>query len=103
MKPAAIQHDSPDQPFTIIGDRIAEMPTCGISVVVHRCISLEKWTLQGRGAPMWRLYLPISPGAHAKTGDSSTALEPGDLYLIPPHTEARCWADAPFTLSLIHI
>ncbi len=97
-----VEFDSPDIPFTIVGTRLAEFPTGGIQVLLHRCISLSQWKLRGQGAPVWRLYYPLSDGARAIEGENVTILQANHLYLIPPHSVLEFEATKEFSKWYFH-
>lgn len=68
------------------GRRTISYPSVTVDILATRRIELHEWELRRFADPYWRLYWPLSSGGVVDIEGVSTALTPGHLYLIPPHT-----------------
>jgi AraC-like DNA-binding protein len=100
--PKNIRVQSQPKSTSIIGERLADVPTFGFDVLIHQCIRLEKWEISGPGAPFWRLYYPLSTGAFLVKDSESAPLDTGMLYLIPPHSKLQFEARQCFSKWYLH-
>ena len=100
--PGKIHNQNPAKSVSIIGERLVDVPTVGFDVLIHQCVSLEKWEISGPGAPFWRLYHPITAGACLVKNSAAEPLEEGELYLIPPHSRLQFEARQPFCKWYFH-
>lgn len=68
------------------GRRTVSYPSVSMDILATRKIELHEWELRRFTDPYWRLYWPLSTGGIVEMEGQVTALTPGHLYLIPPHT-----------------
>lgn len=68
------------------GRRTVSYPSVTVDILATRRIELHEWELRRFADPYWRLYWPLSSGGVVEIEGEATALTPGNLYLIPPHT-----------------
>jgi AraC-like DNA-binding protein len=73
-----------------------------VDVLTARKIELECWELNRLSDPYWRLYWPLAPGGVVEIAGTETALRPGHLYLIPPHTAFSTQTLQPFSKWYAH-
>lgn len=86
----------------ICGMHHVDAAVASIEVLMHRRVSLEKWSLRAASNAFWRLYWPLSRGGVVTFQGMEHELEPGWLYLISPHTafDSRC--RRPFAKWYLH-
>jgi hypothetical protein len=68
------------------GQRTVALPGVTVDILTTRKIELQQWELRRLNDPYWRLYWPVSEGGVVEIDGGRTALKPGHVYLIPPHT-----------------
>lgn len=86
----------------VVGERTVALRGATVDVLTARKIELECWELHRLSDPYWRLYWPLSPGGVVEIEGSETALLPGHLYLIPPHTAFSTQTLQPFSKWYVH-
>ncbi len=100
--PIPVKHGPPEMRHRIVGERSDDLPVRSIEVLMHRRVTLSQWVLQRASAPYWRLYWPLTGGASIIHEGRRTALLPGRMYLIPPHTAFDSHAAKTFSKWYIH-
>lgn len=98
----AVRHGPPEVRHRIFGERDADLPVGGIEVLMHRHVVLREWALRQAKDSYWRLYWPLSGGGEVIHNGHRTALLPGKLYLIPPHTSFDSETRRPFSKWYVH-
>jgi AraC-like DNA-binding protein len=98
----ALRHQPPEVRHRIFGQRDADLPVGGIEVLMHRHVVLREWALRQAKDSYWRLYWPLSGGGEVIHNGHGTALRPGRLYLIPPHTSFDSKTRRTFSKWYIH-
>ena len=84
------------------GQRTVALPGVTVDILTTRKIDLQQWELRRLNDPYWRLYWPVSPGGVVEIDGERTALEPGFMYLIPPHTTFSTTTTRPFSKWYAH-
>jgi AraC-like DNA-binding protein len=84
------------------GYRSVALPSVTVDILTTRKIELQKWELQRLNDPYWRLYWPMQEGGVVEIEGISTALNPGAVYLIPPHTTFSTMTLRPFSKWYCH-
>ena len=97
-----VRHKPPQVRHHIEGVRSADLPASGLEVLMHRKITLKRWTLAAAADAYWRLYRPLSPGGVVSFEGKEHAMRPGRLYLISPHTRFDSRAERAFSKWYIH-
>ncbi|MBB5030889.1 helix-turn-helix domain-containing protein [Prosthecobacter vanneervenii] len=97
-----VRHKPPQVRHHIEGVRSADLPACGLEVLMHRKISLKRWTLAAAADAYWRLYRPLSAGGVICFDGTEHPMKPGRLYLISPHTRFDSRAERAFSKWYIH-
>jgi AraC-like DNA-binding protein len=95
LVPAGARHD-------VQGQRVVALPGAVVDVLTARKIVLKRWELFRLSDPHWRLYWPLEPGGVVEIDGEETALLPGRIYLIPPHTPFSSRTVAPFSKWYVH-
>lgn len=95
LVPAGSQH-------RVQGERTVALPGVAVDILTTRKIELRQWELRRLNDPYWRLYWPVSPGGVVEIDGKKTPLEPGCLYLIPPHTTFSTTTTQPFSKWYAH-
>lgn len=95
LVPAGSQH-------RVQGERTVALPGVTVDILTTRKIVLQQWELRRLNDPYWRLYWPVSEGGVVEIGGEMTALTPGYMYLIPPHTTFSTTTTRPFTKWYAH-
>jgi AraC-like DNA-binding protein len=98
----AVRHEPPEVRHRIFGERDADLPVGGIEVLLHRHVRLREWALRQAKDSFWRLYWPLSGGGEIIHNGHRTALRPGKLYLIPPHTSFDSDIRRPLSKWYVH-
>ncbi|WP_395740168.1 helix-turn-helix domain-containing protein [Prosthecobacter sp.] len=78
------------------GQRTVALPGVTVDILTTRKIELQQWELRRLNDPYWRLYWPVSEGGVVEIDGEKTALKPGFMYLIPPHTTFSTTTTKPF-------
>lgn len=78
------------------GQRTVALPGVTVDILTTRKIELQQWELRRLNDPYWRLYWPVSAGGVVEIDGKMTQLEPGFMYLIPPHTTFSTTTTRPF-------
>ncbi len=78
------------------GERTVALPGVTVDILTTRKIELRQWELRRLNDPYWRLYWPVSEGGVVEIDGEKTALIPGYMYLIPPHTTFSTTTTKPF-------
>ncbi len=86
----------------VLGQRTHTLPGLTLDILATRRIELTQWRLQRLSDPYWRLYWPLQSGGAVQIGSLWTALEPGQLYLIPPRTSFSTTLKQPFAKWYCH-
>lgn len=84
------------------GERTVALPGATVDVLTARKIELQCWELNRLSDPYWRYYWPLDDGGVVEIDGTSTALTPGHLYLIPPHTPFSTQTLQPFSKWYVH-
>ena len=84
------------------GQRTVALPGVTVDILTTRKIELQQWELRRLNDPYWRLYWPVSAGGVVEIGGEQTPLEPGFMYLIPPHTTFSTTTTRPFSKWYAH-
>jgi AraC-like DNA-binding protein len=84
------------------GRRTVSYPSVTVDILATRQIGLTEWNLRRFADPYWRLYWPLGAGGYVEIGGKVTALLPGRLYLIPPHTVFSTQLREPFAKWYAH-
>ncbi len=84
------------------GQRTVALPGVTVDILTTRKIELQQWELRRLNDPYWRLYWPVSPGGVVEIEGEKTLLEPGFMYLIPPHTTFSTTTTRPFSKWYAH-
>ncbi len=84
------------------GQRTVALPGVTVDILTTRKIELQQWELRRLNDPYWRLYWPVSAGGVVEIEGEKTLLEPGFLYLIPPHTTFSTTTSRPFSKWYAH-
>ena len=92
----------PGSRHRVLGERTVALPGCAVDVLTARKIELQQWELHRLSDPYWRCYWPLEPGGEVEIGGAATALTPGHLYLIPPHTSFSGRNSRPFSKWYVH-
>ena len=92
----------PGSRHRVVGERTVALPGCAVDVLTARKIELQQWELHRLSDPYWRLYWPLEPGGEVEIDGVVTALAPGHLYLIPPHTSFSGRNSRPFSKWYVH-
>ncbi len=91
-----------DSVHRVQGRRTVSFPSVTVDILTTRKIRLDEWSLRRFADPYWRLYWPLSAGGVVEIDGEATALEPGQLYLIPPHTVFSTELRQPFEKWYAH-
>ena len=86
----------------VTGQRTVALPGVTVDILTTRKIVLEQWELHRLNDPYWRLYWPVSEGGIVETEGRHTPLQPGQVYLIPPHTTFSTTMAQPFSKWYAH-
>lgn len=86
----------------IRGTHYADASVASIEVLMHRNVSLERWSLRSATNAFWRLYWPTNRGGVIIFEGTEHTLEPGSLYLISPHTAFDSECTRPFSKWYLH-
>lgn len=86
----------------IRGTHNVDASVASIEVLMHRNVSLERWSLRAASNAFWRLYWPTSRGGVVIFEGTEHALEPGSMYLISPHTSFDSDCTRPFSKWYLH-
>ena len=78
------------------------LPGVTVDILTTRKIELQQWELRRFTDPYWRLYWPMNEGGIVEINDEPTALKPGQVYLIPPHTTFSTRTQRPFAKWYAH-
>lgn len=84
------------------GQRTVALPGVTVDILTTRKIELQQWELRRLNDPYWRLYWPTNDGGVVEIDGEITALETGQVYLIPPHTTFSTTTSRPFTKWYAH-
>ncbi len=84
------------------GQRTVALPGVTVDILTTRKIELQQWELRRLNDPYWRLYWPVSVGGVVEIDGEMTPLEPGFMYLIPPHTTFSTTTSRPFSKWYAH-
>jgi AraC-like DNA-binding protein len=84
------------------GQRTISYPSVTVDILATRRIELVEWSLRRFADPYWRLYWPLTPGGEVEIAGRVTALKPGRMYLIPPHTVFSTVMRRPFAKWYAH-
>lgn len=84
------------------GLKLNDLPPTCIQLLSQSLIEFSEWRLKRASDLFWRLYIPLSEGAHIKFGKASIPLRPGFLYLISPRTTLVTNNEKPFQMWVIH-
>lgn len=84
------------------GHRSVALPGVTVDILTTRKIELQQWELRRLNDPYWRLYWPMEPGGVVEIHSMPTALKPGNVYLIPPHTTFSTTTVQPFSKWYCH-
>jgi AraC-like DNA-binding protein len=102
---------SPTEPVSVVplgtehrvqGKRTKHFPSVTVDILATRKIELMEWSLRRFADPYWRLYWPLEVGGEVEIQGVITKLQPGYLYLIPPHTVFSTQLRRPFTKWYSH-
>lgn len=86
----------------VVGNRAVALPGVTVDILTTRKIELDQWELRRFHDPYWRLYWPLEAGGVVEIGGQETALMPGQIYLIPPHTTFNTRTTGPFAKWYAH-
>jgi AraC-like DNA-binding protein len=86
----------------VVGERTVALPGATVDVLTARKIELECWELNRLSDPYWRYYWPMQAGGVVEIEGKHTAMIPGRLYLIPPHTSFSTQTLGPFSKWYVH-
>ncbi len=86
----------------VVGNRAVALPGVTVDILTTRKIELEQWELRRFHDPYWRLYWPLSEGGIVEIDGQETALIPGRVFLIPPHTTFSTRTHQPFAKWYAH-
>lgn len=86
----------------VVGERTVALPGATVDVLTARKIELQCWELNRLSDPYWRYYRPLCEGGVIEIDGRETALTPGHLYLIPPHTPFSTRSLRPFSKWYVH-
>lgn len=86
----------------VVGNRAVALPAVTVDILTTRKIELEQWELRRFHDPYWRLYWPLIAGGVVEIGGQETALMPGHIYIIPPHTTFSTRTRQPFAKWYAH-
>ncbi|SKB06200.1 Helix-turn-helix domain-containing protein [Prosthecobacter debontii] len=86
----------------VVGNRAVALPGVTVDILTTRKIELEQWELRRFHDPYWRLYWPLGAGGIIEINGEETALQPGHVYLIPPHTTFSTRTRQPFAKWYAH-
>lgn len=86
----------------VTGERTVALPGATVDVLTARKIELKCWELNRLSDPYWRYYWPLNEGGIIEIEGRETALAPGNLYLIPPHTPFSTRTLRPFSKWYVH-
>lgn len=84
------------------GQRTVALPGVTVDILTTRKIELQQWELRRLNDPYWRLYWPANDGGVVEIDGITTALNAGQVYLIPPHTTFSTTTIRPFTKWYAH-
>lgn len=84
------------------GNRSVALPGVTVDILTTRKIELQQWELRRLNDPYWRLYWPLEEGGLVEINGTQTALTPGTVYLIPPHTTFSTTTQQPFCKWYAH-
>lgn len=84
------------------GQRTVALPGVTVDILTTRKIELQQWELRRLNDPYWRLYWPVSDGGVVEIDGEQTPLQPGHVYLIPPHTTFSTTTSRPFSKWYAH-
>ncbi len=84
------------------GHRSVALPGVTVDILTTRKIELQQWELRRLNDPYWRLYWPMAAGGVIEIDGVKTALKPGTVYLIPPHTTFSTTTTRPFSKWYAH-
>lgn len=84
------------------GERTVALPGATVDILTARKIELQCWELNRLSDPYWRLYWPLDEGGVVEIEGRHTAMVPGSLYLIPPHTSFSTLTLNPFRKWYVH-
>lgn len=84
------------------GNRSVALPGVAVDILTTRKIELQQWELRRLNDPYWRLYWPLEEGGLVEINGTQTALTPGTVYLIPPHTTFSTTTQQPFSKWYAH-
>jgi hypothetical protein len=86
----------------VMGHRSVALPGVTVDILTTRRIELQLWELRRFHDPYWRLYWPMEEGGIVEIGGQQTELNPGQVYLIPPHTTFSTTTRQPFSKWYAH-
>ncbi len=86
----------------VVGERTVALPGATVDVLTARKIELQCWELNRLSDPYWRYYWPLQEGGLIEIDGRETALTPGSVYLIPPHTPFSTRSLRPFSKWYAH-
>jgi AraC-like DNA-binding protein len=86
----------------VFGHRSVALPGVTVDIMTTRKIDLQQWELLRLNDPYWRLYWPLETGGVVEIDGTQTALKPGTVYLIPPHTTFSTTNTGPFSKWYAH-
>ncbi len=86
----------------VSGRRTVSFPSVTVDILATRRIELSEWSLLRYHDPYWRLYWPATSGGLVEINGETTPLEPGNFYLIPPHTTFSTALTKPFSKWYAH-
>lgn len=84
------------------GTHNVDAAVASIEVLMHRNVSLERWSLRSASNAFWRLYWPTSRGGVITFEGTEHSLEPSYVYLISPHTPFDSECTRPFSKWYLH-
>ena len=105
IMPSTPLHVTPAHPAMrhhLRGTHNVDAAVASIEVLMHRNVSLERWSLRSASNAFWRLYWPTSRGGVITFEGTEHTLEPGYVYLISPHTPFDSECTRPFSKWYLH-